>query len=257
MTEPGLRPVADGVPPAVTQWQPATVRDVRRLSASLVSLRLDVQGRVRHRPGQHYVVRLTAEDGYTASRSYSIASAPADPLVELCVERLADGEVSGYLYDVVEPGDQLEVRGPIGGWFVWDGDRPALAVGGGTGVVPLIAMLRHAAELGHPQRLRLAVSGRSPTELPYLDELIAAGATVALTAPGSLFVQQVALGPERFAASRLVDHRLSGAELRPLLADADTVYVCGSAGFAEAISHTLVAEGVDAAAIRVERFGPS
>lgn len=102
----------------LTHWQPATVREVRRLSASLVALRLEVAGRITHLPGQHYVVRLTAEDGYTASRSYSIASAPGDELVELCVERLPDGEVSGYLYDVVEPGDQLEVRGPI--LLPWD-----------------------------------------------------------------------------------------------------------------------------------------
>ena len=97
-----------------------------------------------HLPGQHYVVRLTAPDGYVAQRSYSIASPPADPLVELFVERLDDGEVSGFLADVVQPGDELEVRGPIGGWFVWDGDSPAVGVAGGSGVVPLVAMLRHA-----------------------------------------------------------------------------------------------------------------
>ena len=114
-------------------------------SPRAVVLRLDVADRVEHLPGQHYVIRLTAEDGYTAQRSYSIASAPADPLVELFVERLDDGEVSGFLADVVQAGDQLEVRGPIGGWFVWRGASPAVGVGGGSGVVPLVAMLRHAA----------------------------------------------------------------------------------------------------------------
>ena len=128
--------------------------------------------RVDHLPGQHYVVRLTAEDGYTAQRSYSVASAPGDPLVELFVERLDDGEVSRYLADVVEPGDELEVRGPIGGWFVWDGETPALLVAGGSGVVPLVAMLRHARALGREDLLRIAVSSRTLAELPYADELV-------------------------------------------------------------------------------------
>ncbi len=248
MTEP------DGV---TTRWQRATVREVRRVSATLVSLRLEVADRIRHRAGQHYVLRLTAEDGYTASRSYSIASAPGDELVELCIERLADGEVSGYLYDVVEAGDELEVRGPIGGWFVWDGVTPAVAVGGGSGVVPLVSMLRHARDLGRADLIRLAVSGRSASELPYLDELISAGATIALTSPGAVFVQQVALGPERFAASRIVGHRLTGDELAPLLASAEVAFVCGSTGFAEAMTGSLTALGMPDRLVRVERFGPS
>ena len=110
---------------------------VRRPIQRSVELRLDVHDRIDHLPGQHYVVRLTAEDGYTAQRSYSVASAPGDPLVELFVERLDDGEVSTYLADVVEPGDELEVRGPIGGWFVWDSETPALLVAGGIGRRPL------------------------------------------------------------------------------------------------------------------------
>jgi ferredoxin-NADP reductase len=146
-----------------------------------VELRLDVPDRVQHLAGQHYVVRLTAEDGYTAQRSYSVASAPGEPQVELFVERLDDGEVSTYLADVVEPGDRLEVRGPIGGWFVWDGERPALLVGGGTGVVPLVAMLRTARELGRTDLLRIAVSTRTLAELPYADELLEAGALVVTT----------------------------------------------------------------------------
>ena len=144
-------------------------------------LRLEVANRVDHLPGQHYVIRLTADDGYVAQRSYSIASAPADPLVELWIERLEDGEVSGYLADVVEPGDELAVRGPIGGWFVWDGTTPAAGVGGGSGAVPLVAMLRHAADVGRPELLRLAVSARTLADLPYPDELAAAGALIALS----------------------------------------------------------------------------
>src|SRR3712207_2126521 len=152
-------------------WRTATVARVRRPVARSVQLRLDVQDRVDHLPGQHYVIRLTAEDGYTAQRSYSAASAPGDPLVELCVERLADGEVSTFLADVVEPGDELEVRGPIGGWFVWDGGTPALLLGGGYGVVPFIAMLRHARAVGRTDLLRIAASSRTLAELPYADEL--------------------------------------------------------------------------------------
>ena len=120
-------------------WRTATVTDVRHPLEDAVQLRLDVPDRVQHMAGQHYVVRLTAEDGYRAQRSYSIASDPDDPLLELMVECLPGGEVSGFLHDVAQPGDDLEVRGPIGGWFAWAGDVPALLVGGGSGVVPLMA----------------------------------------------------------------------------------------------------------------------
>ena len=171
-----------GIPNAPTGgWRTATVAGVRRPIQRSVELRLDVADRVDHVPGQHYVVRLTAEDGYTAQRSYSVASAPGDPLVELFVERLDDGEVSTFLADVVEPGDELEVRGPIGGWFVWDGETPALLLAGGYGVVPFIAMLRHAKALGREDLLRIAVSSRTMAELPYAEELLAAGALIVLT----------------------------------------------------------------------------
>ena len=154
---------------------------VDRPLADAVRLRLDVADRVDHLPGQHYVVRLTAPDGYTAQRSYSVASAPGDPLVELFVERLADGEVSTHLADVVEPGDELEVRGPIGGWFVWAGTTPALLVAGGSGVVPFIAMLRTARALGRTDLLRIAVSARTRALLPYAGELADSGALLALS----------------------------------------------------------------------------
>ena len=198
--------------------------------------------RVTHMAGQHYVVRLTADDGYTAQRSYSVSSAPSDPLVELFVERLDNGEVSTFLADVVRPGDELQVRGPIGGWFVWDGVSPAVGVGGGTGVVPLVAMARLARDLGSTGQLKLAVSGRNLPELPYADELAAAGATIALT--------RVPHG-ERPAG------RLTTADLMPLLEPGATAYVCGSAGFAEFASLLLVGLGVPVLDVRVERFGPS
>jgi ferredoxin-NADP reductase len=223
-------------------WRTATVREVRRPIPGSVQLRLDVADRIEHLPGQHYVVRLTAPDGYRAQRSYSIASAPGDPLLELFVERLEDGEVSGYLADVVEPGDELEVRGPIGGWFVWDAQTPALLVGGGFGVVPFVSMVRTARALGRTDRLRIAVSSRTLAELPYADELLDAGALVVTTRePHGI----------RPAA------RLAGPDLLPLWEPGQTAYVCGSAAVAEAASQLLVGLGVPAADVRVERFGPS
>jgi ferredoxin-NADP reductase len=205
-----------------------------------VRLRLEVDDRIDHAPGQHYVVRLTAPDGYTAQRSYSVASAPSDPLVELFVERFEDGEVSGYLADVAEPGDEFEVRGPIGGWFVWDGVSPALLVGGGTGVVPLVAMLRTASDLGRTDLLRLAVAARTWAELPYADELAGAGALVALSR------EQRGIRPPG---------RLTGDELVPLWEPGQTAYVCGSTGFAEALSQLVVGLGFAPGDVRIERFG--
>jgi ferredoxin-NADP reductase len=204
---------------------------------------LEVPDRIEHLPGQHYLVRLTAPDGYTAQRSYSVASAPSDPLIELFVERLDEGEVSGYLADVLAVGDQLEVRGPIGGWFVWRGDSDAVCIGGGTGVVPLVAILRHALAIGRAELVRLAVSARTLVELPYADELIAAGSLVALT--------REATADGRAAA------RLSADEFSGLIEPDATFFVCGSAGFAESASSTLVEVGVPSTAIKVERFGPS
>ena len=223
-------------------WRTATVAGVRRPIQRAVELRLDVHDRIDHLPGQHYVVRLTAEDGYTAQRSYSVASAPGDPLLELMVERLDDGEVSGYLADVVEPGDVLDVRGPIGGWFVWDGETPALLVAGGFGVVPFLAMLRHARDVGRTDLLRIAVSSRTMAELPYADELVEAGALIVLT---------------REAHGIRPAGRLTAGELVPLWEPGQTGYVCGSASFAESASRILVDLGFPESSVRVERFGPS
>jgi ferredoxin-NADP reductase len=241
VTDPEL--LGAGVPDAPTGgWHTASVSGLRRPIQRSVELRLDVHDRMDHIPGQHYVVRLTAEDGYTAQRSYSIASAPGDPLIELFIERLDDGEVSTYLADVVEPGDELEVRGPIGGWFVWDGQTPALLLAGGFGVVPFVAMLRHARTLGREDLLRIAVSSRTLAELPYAEELMDAGALIVLTREGH------GIRPAS---------RLTAPELVPLWEPGQTAYVCGSASFAEAGSQLLMSMGVPAHSIRVERFGPS
>ena len=141
-----------------------------------VRLRMHVEDRLRHRPGQHYLIRLRAPDDYTAQRSYSVASDDDDPLVEFLVERLPDGEVSEFLADVAEVGDVLEMRGPIGRWFTWDTRTPALCLVGGTGVVPAVAMTRTARRLGRTDLLRVVAVGRSPEMLPYAGELGRAGA---------------------------------------------------------------------------------
>jgi ferredoxin-NADP reductase len=235
----------NGPPPAPidSSWRTATVEEVSHPTSHGASLRLLVPDHITHQPGQHYVVRLTAEDGYTAQRSYSVASAPSDPLIELYVEQLPDGEVSGFLTEVARPGDSFEVRGPIGGWFVWPGDRSALGIAGGSGVVPLVAMLRHAREVGRSDLLTLAVSARTLGDLPYLAELREDRATLVLS--------------REVAPSGRPAGRLGPGDLAPLLAADQTIYVCGSAGFAEAASGALLRLEVDPTRVRVERFGPT
>ena len=230
------------MPQAPTSWQTATVVGIRDETARAKTFRLRLEAPARHLAGQHYVVRLTAPDGYTASRSYSVASAPDDSgEIELTVERLEEGEVSTFLHDVAEVGDELEVRGPIGGWFVWDGTRPAVLVGGGSGVVPLMAMLRLARRQGPDHPLRLVVSVRSPDDLLYADELTGPDVTV-------VYTRRVPAGAIRPPG------RLTLADLPP---PAPLAYVCGSSGFADAATALLIRSGMPAGAIRVERFGPT
>ncbi|CAN5720644.1 ferredoxin reductase [soil metagenome] len=231
--------------PSPGPWQHASVTEVREEAPGAKTFRLALPTPVAHLPGQHYVVRLTAPDGYTAQRSYSVASPPEDlGAIELTVERMPDGEVSGFLHDGVEVGDELEVRGPIGGWFVWRGDTPALLVGGGSGLVPLMAMLRHARRIGREDLVRLVVSVRKPADLYYAAELTgpdATGVTLVHTRvapPGSL---------------RPAGH-LSAGDLPPV-APGTVAYVCGSDGFADAATKLLTEAGVPTDHIRVERFG--
>jgi len=174
-----------------------------------------------------------------------VASAPDDsPEFELTVERLEGGEVSTFLHDDVVVGDDLEVRGPIGGWFVWRGERPALLVGGGSGVVPLMAMLRLARQLGQPNLVRVVVSVRRWEDLYYRQELPGPEATIVYTreSPPS--------------TPRPAGH-LRQEDLEPVLRGGATTYVCGSSGFADAASDLLVELGVPVGSIRVERFGPT
>ena len=226
-------------------WKNGTVVSIKPEAPRAKSLRLRFEHPIEHMAGQYFIVRLTAPDGYTAQRSYSCASAPdGSNELELTVELLEGGEVSSYLYDVVEPGDELEVRGPIGGWFVWNGDHPAFMIGGGSGVVPLMAMLRHARNLGKSDLVRLLVSVRTPADLYYADELPGPETTVVYTRenPPDLLREP---------------GRLSAADLPNPLDEGTTVYVCGSPDFADAATDLLIASGVAAERVRVERFGPT
>ncbi len=225
-----------------TTWTTGRIIEKELPTPTTVRLRMHVEGRRRHRPGQHYLIRLRAPDDYTAQRSYSIASDEDDPLVEFLVERLPDGEVSEFLADVAEVGDVLEMRGPIGRWFTWDTTTPALCLVGGTGVVPAVAMARTARRLGRSDLLRILATARSADDLPYAEELARAGATLAWTRTDT---------DERPAGPPTVD------ELVPLLAGTETAFVCGSARFAAFAEALLLDCGVSPSAIRVERFGPS
>jgi ferredoxin-NADP reductase len=231
-------------PRPATSWQHATVTAILTESARAKTFRLALPRPLRHLAGQHYVVRLTAPDGYRAQRSYSVASAPSDDsTIELTVERLDGGEVSGFLHDVVEVGDELEVRGPIGGFFVWPGDTPAVLLGGGSGVVPLMSMLRFAHQTGRADLLHLVVSVRTPDDLFYREELTGSGVTVVYS--------RVAPVGGRPAG------RVAAADLPPLDPATQIAYVCGSAGFAGAAGQLLLDAGMPADRIKVERFGPT
>jgi ferredoxin-NADP reductase len=227
------------------RWQTARVLSVRDETPRARTFRLALPEPRPHLAGQHYVLRLTAPDGYTASRSYSVASAPDDTgEIELTVEKLDGGEVSEFLHDVVRTGDELEVRGPIGGFFAWAGDTPALLVGGGSGVVPLMAMLRQARAAGRPDLVRLVVSARSRDDLYYADELPGPETVV-------LYTRQAPPGAGRTAG------RIAVADVAPLVRGGEEVYVCGSPGFADAATTVIMDAGVPVDRIRVERFGPS
>ena len=230
-------------------WLVAAVTDTVTETPRVRTLILDVPALVGHRAGQHVDVRLTSEDGYQAERSYSIASAPGQPLA-LTVERLDDGEVSPYLVDDVVPGDKFELRGPIGGYFVWEPDgatEPIFLVAGGSGIVPLMAMLRLRRDAGSTVPAKLLYSSRTIDDVIYRDELQHIGADVEQTLTR-------AQPPGWQGYTRRVDIQLLRDVAFPP-EDNPRVFVCGPTSFVEAVAEGLVALGHRPGRIRTERFG--
>jgi ferredoxin-NADP reductase len=235
-------------------WQLADVVEVVPETANVKTLALEVPAWPGHRPGQHLDVRLTAEDGYQAERSYSIASAPNGTRVDITVECLDDGEVSPYLTDELRPGDKLELRGPVGGYFVWEPGvgGPVLLVGGGSGVVPLMAMIRERARAGSDVEMRLLLSSRTWDDVIYRDELerlAGSGLTVTHTLTR-------AQPPGWAGYARRVDAEML-TEVGPGPDDRPHVYVCGPTPFVEAVAEALVGLGHEPHEIKTERFGPT
>jgi ferredoxin-NADP reductase len=242
---------------AALNWQIATVTSLRDETPRVKSLSLLVPGWTGHRPGQHVDVRLTAEDGYQAQRSYSIGSAPlGQPVLELTIERVEDGEVSPFLHDEIVVGDRFEVRGPIGGYFVWDDAAadPLLLIAGGSGVVPLMAMTRHRAQVGGGAPATLLYSSRSYDDVIYADELTRlAGRNDGLRVLHALTRSQ----PEGWTGySRRIDADML-AEVLETTGRMVQVFVCGPTPLVEGVAGSLVNLGLAPSQIRTERFGPS
>jgi len=245
--------------PARLEWRVARVVSVRNETRRARTLVLDIPEWPGHRAGQHVDVRLVAEDGYQAQRSYSIASAPEEPRVELTVERLEDGEVSPYLCDVLGPGDGVEVRGPIGGYFVWD-ERltgPVLLVAGGSGIVPLMAMLRHHARLDAATRaatpVRLLYSARTVDDVIYMPELARLSSDAAIVVHYTL-TRDV---PNDWTSFRRRIDRALLAEIAWPGSASPRAFVCGPTPLVESVATLLVELSYAPSQVRTERFGPT
>ncbi len=233
-------------PRAPGRWQIATVASIKAETPNVKSFRLALPMWMPHLPGQHYDVRLTAPDGYVAQRSYSIASSPLDEgEIELTIDRLDEGEVSPYFHDVLEEGDQVEVRGPFASYFVWRGSEPpaVLLVGGGSGIVPLMAMLRHRRRVAPDADMRVVYSVRTAADVIYADELAGDAVLTYTREPPAGWTGHTG--------------RLDAALLAEPAAGAMTAYVCGSNGFVETASELLLENGMAPEWIRTERFGPT
>jgi len=233
-------------------WQPAEVAKIVAETARTKTIVFDVPGWPGHLAGQHVDVRLTAEDGYQAERSYSIASAPDGTHIELTVERLDDGEVSPYLTDELQPGDRIELRGPVGGYFVWQPAEggPVLLVGGGSGVVPLMAMIRSRSANGSAAEMRLLLSSRNWDDVIYRDEL-------ERSAGGGLRVVHTltrSQPPGWTGYGRRVDAEML-TEVGPGPEQQPRAYVCGPTPFVETVATALVQLGHRPDRIKTERFG--
>jgi ferredoxin-NADP reductase len=238
-------------------WQVATVQEIRPETANVKTFTLSLPNWTAHHAGQHYDVRLTAPDGYQAQRSYSVASEPGRTgEIELTVERIEDGEVSTYMHDVLQPGDRMEVRGPIGGYFVWDPEsvEPLLLIAGGSGVVPLVAMLRHRQAVHNTTPARLLYSARAYDDLLYHAEL------EKLRGNGSglgVFYTLTRSQPDGWKGyARRIDEAMLKEVIKPL-GMVPQVFICGPTLMVESAANTLVRLGLPPSQIRTERFGPT
>jgi ferredoxin-NADP reductase len=243
--------------PPVLEWQAGTVTSIRPETRQTKSFTLTLPRWMAHRAGMHYDVRLTAPDGYQTERSYSIASPPEQVgKIQLTVERIEDGEVSPYLHDVLVTGDQIEVRGPIGGYFVWEVGLggPLLLIGGGSGVVPLMAMLRHRAAQHATMPARILYSSRTADDVIYRDELEALAAGDRGFEVFFTFTRQAPPGWAGYR--RRIDAAMLAEVIRPLGMQA-RVYVCGPTLLVEAVATALVQMALPIEQIRTERFGPT
>ena len=257
MTETRTRGLVGGPRP---RWWPAQLVGLRSETRSARTLDFDVPGWPGHLAGQHVDVRLTAADGYSAQRAYSISEPVEDEKISITVQQVSEGEVSPYLVEDMELGDQLEVRGPIGGWFVWQPspeapvEQPILLVGGGSGVVPLMAMVRERARLRSRAPFRLVYSVRDPDQVMYADELDRRALEDGLLVD-VLYTREAPIGPDRppgrIAAADLVTPPTWPSGVPP------RAYVCGPTGFVEHTIGLLLGLGFTNKTIRAERFGPS
>lgn len=241
-------PAAALAPKAPGRWQIGTVTAIVQETPTVKTFRIELPIWMPHLPGQHYDVRLTAPDGYQAQRSYSIASSPLqEGAIELTIDRLDDGEVSPYFHDVVEVGDRIEVRGPFAAYFVWTGERPVLLLGGGSGVVPLMAMLRHKRRVAPALPMRLLYSVRNATDVIYARELADGDETT---------VTYTRAAPPGWEGHR---GRLDAAMVAAAAVDPDTghAYACGSNGFVETAARLLLDAGFAPERIKTERYGPT
>ena len=237
----GLSPVEQRAP---GRWQVGTVTCIEPETPRVKSFTIALPMWMAHLPGQHYDVRLTAPDGYVAERSYSVASSPLDEgEIQLTIDRLDDGEVSPYFHDVVMEGDQVEVRGPYTSYFVWRGEQPVLLVGGGSGVVPLMAMLRHRRRTMPDLPMRLVYSVRNADDVIYADELDGDAVLTYTREPPSGWTGHTG--------------HIDAAMIESAGESSGIAFVCGSNGFVETGSQLLLGAGYVPERIRTERFGPT
>jgi ferredoxin-NADP reductase len=241
------------------RWLAATIKQTTDETATARTLTLDVPGWPGHVAGQHVTVKLTAEDGYSTQRDYSIASAPESDRLEITVQRLEDGEVSSYLAGIAEPGDQFELRGPIGGWFAWQENdpRPLFLLAGGSGIVPLMSMIRTHAQVKSQVPVRLIYSARTPADVIYATELAERERVSPLTVTYLYTRAPLSMtdDPPRRYAGRLNANVLAATAF-PAAAN-PAIFVCGPSGFVETASDLLVAAGHAPGTIKTERFGPT